>query len=428
MSAVFERLSEPVIGSDTEAYRPPLPETAIEIAAAGATVGPEATNHAVFQLFSERQDLANLVVVSAGAPIGLINRSVFMGNFAKPFHRELYARKSCTLAMDRKPLLVDAAVPLHEIGTTAVEAGDKVLAQGFVVTRAGTYAGVCDGMTLLRTLSALQEEQHRELLSSIEYASTIQRAMLTNSLNCMREKLGAKQFLIWEPRDVVGGDCYFAAASEGRLIVALLDCTGHGVPGAFLTVIAESEFGRIVAEHGQNEPGELLGMLNRRMKAALYQDDAAGAENQSDDGLDASVICFDQRTATLQYAGAKLPLFVRTAQGEIQTLKGDRKGVGYRDTPADYAWTTQTLPVAPGQRVFAATDGLSDQIGEAKPIAFGWNRFKQRIDASSNRTLTEQGEQLWRDFLAYQGQQARRDDVTVLGMALTEDFLSQAAH
>jgi serine phosphatase RsbU (regulator of sigma subunit) len=126
----------------------------------------------------------------------------------------------------------------------------------------------------------------------------------------------------------------------------------------------------------------------------------------------------------MQIASAKLPVFVQSAAGETTVVKGGRKGIGYRDTPLDYAWETHTLPLEAGSRLFLATDGVSDQIGEAKKIAFGWERFKASVAAPAGTAPAQVGDQFMQAFLAYQGREIRRDDVTMLCVEFTQDLLT----
>jgi sigma-B regulation protein RsbU (phosphoserine phosphatase) len=393
----------------------PAPTAAQDLALGGAQVTPETTSAEVMAMFDADAALQGVVVAESGRPVGLINRNGFYAQFARPYHRDLFLRKACTRFMDPAPITVEAEASISEIGATVAEGGDKGLSEGVVVTREGRFQGLCDGVTLLRALADLQSEQHRLLLSSIDYASTIQTALMADSRAALARAFGADHALVWQPRDVVGGDCFFAREDEAGVLIGLIDCTGHGVPGALLTSIAISETSRLAASADlRRRPAELLQGLNQRMKAALQQD-GPGAPGAADDGMDAAFLWIDADRRGARLASARLPLFLVTADGSVEAVKGGRKGLGYRDTPADCTWPEQALVPTAGLRAFLATDGVADQLGEASPMAFGWKRFSQALSAARAGGVAGQAEAAWAAFGAWQGRQARRDDVTIIG-------------
>ncbi|HEY4030822.1 MAG TPA: SpoIIE family protein phosphatase [Caulobacteraceae bacterium] len=396
---------------------PPLPQAAEDLAGPATLATPATTNAEVMALFAEAPELNAIVVVDHERPIGLINRNAFFDRFARPFHRDIFLRRACTVFMDPSPVLVDAGVPLNQVGQVVAQGGEKGLNNGFLITSGGKFYGHCDGLTLLRVLSDLQEDQHRQLLSSIEYARGIQQALLAESREVMARCFGAGHAVDWQPRDLVGGDCFFAVDDEEGVLVGLIDCTGHGVPGALLTSIALSELNRLTADPAlRRHPGRLIGGLNQRVKAALQQ--AEEVDGDADEGMDAAFVWMPHRPTQARAASAKLPITVMGADGHAQVIKGDRLGVGYRSTATDYAWTEQVLPMGEGLRLVLATDGVCDQIGEAKGMAFGWTRFRAALASAAAGPAGPMVNRA-RDALAeWQGGEARRDDVTVLAIDL----------
>lgn len=411
-----------MIGADLaqlDFYRP-LPETAAELDLGATTVTPDDTNARVMAMFDADESLAAVTILDGERPIGLLDRNAFIARFARPYARELYLNKSCTRFANEEVLVVEGDALIGGIGSQVAERGEITLAQGFVVTRDGRFVGHCRGITLMRALSELQGEQHKQLLSSIDYASTIQQALLAESRAALASGFGDGHALIWRPRDVVGGDCFFALDEAEGSLVGVIDCTGHGVPGALLTSIAISETNRLAADPElRRSPGALISALNRRVKAALQQHGQDSGFRDSDDGMDAIFMWLAKGASKAVLASAKLPMFVTDADGQVQQLKGDRKGVGYRSTSADFAWSEQELELAPGRRLFLATDGVCDQIGEEKAIAYGWPRFRASLAELAGRPLAEQSEHTFQAFLNHQGRQARRDDVTLIGLDLS---------
>lgn len=405
--------------AELEVYRP-LPETAAELQLGGAVAHPDETNARVMALFEGDAALDAVTVVENEAPRGLIVRNAFYNRFARPYARELYLNKTCSTFADAETLMVEGATPIAEIGQAVAARGESALTQGFVVMREGRYLGHCRGITLMRALSDLQGEQHKQLLSSIDYASTIQQALLADSRAALQQTFGADHALIWRPRDVVGGDCFFAREGEDGTLVGVIDCTGHGVPGALLTSIAISETSRLAADAAlRARPGALISALNVRVKAALQQQKDEVDFRHSDDGMDAVFLWLPKGGNTARLASAKLPVFVCDAGGEPQQLKGDRKGVGYRSTAPDFAWSEQEIERRPGRRVFLATDGVCDQIGEARAMAYGWPRFRASLQAGAAHAIPAQADAAFAAFLEHQGRQARRDDVTLIGLDLS---------
>ncbi len=369
------------------------------------------TNEAVLALFDERRDVTSLAVTDQSRPIGLINRGIFLSQMSKPFHREVYDRKSCIAFMDKEPLIVEADTSIDDLTLKTVAAGEKALTDGFIITREGRFAGLGQGLQLMRAVADAQAERNRQIMHSIEYASVIQRAMLRTSREALAATLSDAS-LIWQPRDVVGGDFYHFAVHEDGWFAAIADCTGHGVPGAFMTLIASSALSQALDTLGPQDPSALLSAVNRQVKSLLGQvDDSTTSE--SNDGLDAACFWFDSATQTLRFAGARIGLHV-LAPGEAEPvlLAPERMGVGYVDSDPEFVWPSTTLAIQPGTLLFATTDGLIDQIGGPRRIAFGKRRIASRLMSDRDASANALCEAVLGDLAAWQGTQRRRDDVT----------------
>lgn len=383
------------------------------------TVTPSHSNQEVFKIFDQHPALSGLPVIEDGRPIGLINRNIFMDSFARPFHREVYSHKSCIAFMDKSPLVVEGATPLQELSFRAIEHGGKTLTDGFIVTADGAYTGMGTGIDMVRAISELQAEKNRQVMESIAYASVIQRSFLRPSRETM-QKLLPDHLLLWEPRDTVGGDAfYFTTRGEG-FVATLFDCTGHGVPGAFMTLIMASFIENAMIAEPDCTLASLLVRVNRGVKRALGQIDhshAAEDENQerSDDGMDGGFLSWDPTTRMLRYAGARTPLLLlRPGAAEVEQIDGDRAGVGYAGTPLEQAWTEHELELAPGTLVCVASDGLYDQPGGPKRIAFGRKRLYALLLEHRAAPLPELRQALTAAYGEWQGDEPRRDDLSVL--------------
>ena len=375
------------------------------------SVSSDTSNFAVLELFTERRDLMSLPVIESERPIGLISRNIFMSQMSKPFYHELYGKKSCIAFMDKEPLIVDAAMSIEQLTFRAVESGEKTLADGFIVTRDGALAGVGFGLQLMNVVANMHAEKNRQIMHSIDYASVIQRSLLRPSDLALADVL-EDAHLEWQPRDVVGGDFYHFARYEDGWFAAIADCTGHGVPGAFMTLISSSTLTQALQQLGPRDPAALIGEVNRGVKSMLGQIEGSGAP-ESNDGMDAAFLWFDNATRQLHFAGAKLPLFqLDPDQPAVQTIDADRMGVGYVDSPLDYAWTNKIIPVAEGSLLFLTTDGLIDQIGGSKDIAYGKRRMRDVLLAQRTECARHVSQAMLDDYQAWQGAQPRRDDLT----------------
>jgi serine phosphatase RsbU (regulator of sigma subunit) len=368
----------------------------------------------VLARFAKDRDLVSLPVVERGVPIGLINRNQFMSEMSSPQSQELYGPQSCVTFMDRDPLIVDEKLNLEALSFRVVEHGEHTLAAGFIVTRHGQYAGIGSCLRLMRLIAGLQADRNRQMRHSIEYAGVIQQAIMREA----RETLAATVYdseLVWEPRDVVGGDFYHFERFDDGWFGVVADCTGHGVPGAFMTLIASSLLVQAIEQNGPRDPSAVAYALNRSIKELLGQTGANIGIGQSDDGLDGAFIWFDAKARTLAYAAAKTPLFVLYPDADdFEVVDGDRMGVGYVETPMNYKWRTQVIPVPRGTLMFVTTDGLIDQIGGPKHTTFGKRRIRESIIDQRNERADVISMAIINAYSLWQADQPRRDDLTFL--------------
>ncbi|MDC2858430.1 MULTISPECIES: SpoIIE family protein phosphatase [unclassified Delftia] len=390
-------------------FRPP---SAADLCTPVPCMTADETNEKVLEVFTRHRDLASLPVVEGDRPIGLINRSIFLSQFSKPFRMELYGKKSCIAFMDKEPLVVDASTDIDTLTVKTVEYGEKALTDGFIITRGGLFAGVGHGLQLMRAVADMQVARNRQIMHSIEYASVIQQSLLRSSREALARACPGAD-LVWEPRDVVGGDFYQFSQDGDGWFATVADCTGHGVPGAFMTLIATSSLGQAIKEHGPRDPAALLGHVNRSVKQMLGQLDGKDGTPGSDDGLDAACFWFEPAHRRLRFAGARLSLFLLHPGAEaVEVVDGQRKGVGYVDSEFDFAWNNIDLELPAGTLVFTTTDGLIDQVGGPRGITFGKKRLRELLLEQAGRTPAEINRALLDALQAWQGEHHRRDDLT----------------
>jgi serine phosphatase RsbU (regulator of sigma subunit) len=393
-------------------FRPVSMPSAGDLCQPTPLVSPTDTNATVSEVFDKHRDLISLPVVEGKRPLGLIKRHTFQSEMAKPFRKELHERKSCVAFMDAEPLVVDASTTIEQTANLVVHSHKNALLDGFVIARGGEFLGVGFGLDLMRMVADLQHAKNRQIMQSIDYASVIQRAMLRTSLDTLQTEL-SDAAIVWEPRDTVGGDFFLCAKFDSGVFIAIADCTGHGVPGAFMTLISSSWLSQALEHDGPSDPAHLLGTLNRKVKQSLGQIGLTETGDQSDDGLDAILLWLDQRDHKLTYAGAHMPLHVLRFDTEsVTTHESDRVGVGYVATPAAHRWQNRIIMLRSQDLLYAATDGLTDQIGGARNIAFGKRRLRELLAGGRTKPAAEQTAAIMRAHRQYQGQHRRRDDVT----------------
>ena len=269
----------------------------------------------------------------------------------------------------------------------------------------------------------LLEEANQSIMDSIKYAKLIQSSLLPDK-EIVNEFL-PHNFIIWQPRDVVSGDIYYfypivkslIAHDDGLLtiedgmIIAVVDCTGHGVPGAFMTMIASSGIRRIIRDEGCVDPAEILSRLNLVVKTTLYQE---SSHSDSDDGMDVGICFIKPQDNKLIYAGARIPL-IAVKENEIQHFKGDRCSVGYRKSDPHFEFKNHTIPLERDMVFYLYTDGIVDQTGGEKGFPFGTRRLKELLLKYSNQPMNEQKQFIINDIDYYRGQKARKDDITMVG-------------
>ena len=291
-----------------------------------------------------------------------------------------------------------------------------------VKARINTHLSLRLANQALRAAKESSETANEKIMASIQYANIIQRSLLPSPENI--KPFLPDSFFIWMPRDIVGGDFIFteyfpspAGEGVGGFIVAVIDCTGHGVPGAFMTMIASSGMTKIVKDEGCCDPAQILKQLNVFVKKTLQQDMERAL---SDDGLDATVCLISGLSsgapdnAQLIFAGAKLPL-LHIYDDEIIVVKGDRQSIGYKKSDLEFEFTNHIINIKEGMSFYLFSDGFADQLDEKDERRFGNRRFKNLLKEVMHLPFGKQREILLDAFHTYKGTNEMQDDVTVVG-------------
>lgn len=269
--------------------------------------------------------------------------------------------------------------------------------------------------TTLETVHEELESQNERMIESIRYAEMIQRSLLPG-LDRLKA-VSPDSMFIWIPKDIVGGDIFYTYSSPEGSLIALMDCTGHGVPGAFLTMIVYSEIRKIILDGEIRLPSEILQRLNRAVKNVLHK---STDRTDTDDGLDAAVCFIDHSDMKVTYAGAKLPLFYVKNQ-MLHRRNGDKYSIGYKDSDEDFQFTDHTIEVGSRCSFYLKTDGFTDQLGGQKNLRFGTRRFTDMIMENYDKPYNEQRKIFMQTLVDYQGVNEQIDDMTLIGFSLGAD-------
>ncbi|MDC3197697.1 SpoIIE family protein phosphatase, partial [Luminiphilus sp.] len=250
-----------------------------------------------------------------------------------------------------------------------------------------------------------------EINSSIRYAAKLQNALLPKTYP------GDIDINVeWRPRDLVGGDIYFIKDLPDKVYIAVVDCTGHGVPGAFLSIIARSHLDKAITPDRYQSAGQYLSQVNMLLKDTLSRTDQ---KNTSEEGFDGGVCIYYRDERRLEFAGAKASIFQVQTGGASET-SGDRKSVGSTRMREGFEYTTHEISDPAGAFVML-TDGITDVMSpEEKPIAFGRRRVLKLLQQATDRTPKYIVEKIMNSVDLYRGSAPFRDDLTLLSFSLNE--------
>ncbi|WKN40858.1 SpoIIE family protein phosphatase [Tunicatimonas pelagia] len=257
----------------------------------------------------------------------------------------------------------------------------------------------------------LLEENSRDIRDSIEYARRIQLSLLSEKDEL--KHLFPDSFVFHRPKDIVSGDFYWIYETVDTVLIAVLDCTGHGVPGAFMTVLANSVLNQIVHESKVLAPNTILSMMDTRIQEALRQTDVEGTNA---DGLDIAICMINRRTQEVCYSGAQMPLYF-THNGKLSKLEPSRYFIG-GGWVTDKYFTNQCQQLQRGDMLYMASDGYQDQFGGPNDKKFMRGRFCDLLTSIQPLPTPEQYQQVEGTFNRWQGEQIQTDDVLLMGIRL----------
>ncbi len=263
----------------------------------------------------------------------------------------------------------------------------------------------------IRKANKLLAQQKRQITDSIEYASRIQTAILPPG--DFIAKVIPDHFILYKPREIVSGDFYWITHKDNKIVVAAVDCTGHGVPGAFMSMLGFAFLNEIVNKETELKANSILNELRNNVKKSLHQ---TGKEDEAKDGMDIALCVIDPENLTLQYSGAYNPLYLIRNE-ELITFKADRMPIGIHIIEKE-SFTNHEINVQKGDIIYIFTDGYVDQFGGPNASKFRKAPFKEMLVSIKDKEMQEQKRILDSEFEKWKGERDQIDDVLVMGIKI----------
>jgi len=254
---------------------------------------------------------------------------------------------------------------------------------------------------------------NKEINDSIHYARYIQQAILPSAATILQSC--PDSFVLFQPKDVVSGDFYFFnKLNDQEVIVAACDCTGHGVPGAFMSMIGSEQIGKIITEWKITRPADILNELHKGVRQRLRQD-----STDSRDGMDVALCKLNLKAGTLEFAGANRPLWIaRQGLPELIEVRPDKRPVGGMEWAGVSTFTNTEVTLQKGDRLYLFSDGYADQFGGAKNKKMMVRNFKSLLLSLLDLPMATQKERLAQEFNSWRGSHEQIDDVLIVGIQI----------
>ncbi len=256
------------------------------------------------------------------------------------------------------------------------------------------------------------EEKNHEILDSITYAKRIQTAILPSSQ--LRAKVLPEHFVLYEPKDIVAGDFYWLEETDDSIIFAVADCTGHGVPGAMMSVVCHNALNRSVKEFGLRDPGSILDKTRELIVDELSKEEE---DIEISDGMDISLCTWNKSTNEITWAGANNPLWIwKKESQDMLEIKPNKQPIGKHFDMKPF--TTHSVELRKGDRIYLITDGYADQFGGPDSKKFKAKNLKNLLVQISNEKINRQIDILRTTFFNWKGDLEQIDDVCIMGIEI----------
>jgi serine phosphatase RsbU (regulator of sigma subunit) len=269
-------------------------------------------------------------------------------------------------------------------------------------------------MDLLTSINKMQEyslieKQRKELNHSIRYASYIQKALLPSQKEI--DRYFSQNLVFYLPKNIVSGDFYWFYRLKDKIVFSAADCTGHGVPGAFMSVLGISVLNQIVLSNKNISAGGILDLLREYVMKSLHQ---TGTMGEQKDGMDIALGIIDFTTNQLQFAGAYNPLYL-IRNGELIKYKGDRMPIGIHPIE-EKPFENHNISLENGDMIYMFSDGFVDQFGGEKGKKFKHKAFRELLINASKLPINDQKALIIQTFIKWKGKRDQVDDILIIGI------------
>ena len=267
----------------------------------------------------------------------------------------------------------------------------------------------------LESQKSIIEEKNKDITDSILYAQKIQEAMLHSHTDV--SNVFPDSFIIYKPKDIVAGDFYWWVNEGNRFYLAAADCTGHGVPGAMISVACANILNKSLKELGLSKPSDILDKTTELVIEAF-----SVSENEQTyikDGMDIALCAIengDRDNVTIEFSGANNPLWIFRKNGEFEEIRGDRQPIGYFENQKPF--TNSSITLEKGDTIYMFSDGYTDQFGGTKNKKYKASNFKKKLSSIQSSSLEVQKEILEKEFEEWKGDFAQTDDVCLIGLRI----------
>jgi serine phosphatase RsbU (regulator of sigma subunit) len=260
-------------------------------------------------------------------------------------------------------------------------------------------------------LALLPKQGMNDHIASLRYAQMIQRALMPDP-SMLKGRLN-DYFILFLPRDIVSGDFYYTFCSRQKIYIAAGDCTGHGVPGALMSILGISFLNEILQTDISLNANRILNLMREKIMKALHQ---TGSSHDAQDSIDIALCIIDCATGKLQYSGANRPL-IMIRNGELTEYKPDKMTLGVAPV-REASFTNNCIETKPGDAFYLFSDGFADQFGELTDKKFKYKHFKRIIHSFEEFPMPQQRQHLENAFTEWKGNAQQVDDVLVIGFQL----------
>ncbi|MNJ97469.1 Stage II sporulation protein E (SpoIIE) [compost metagenome] len=267
-------------------------------------------------------------------------------------------------------------------------------------------------ITPLKQQQQIIEQQHKDILESIRYAKLIQKAIFPSKAQV--DAILPESFVLLKPKHIVSGDFYWVEKHANKIFIAACDCTGHGVPGAFISIIGYKLLSKCITDYERTNPAEILNQLNNEFQHANKQVINSGFEIK--DGMDIAICVIDTSKMTMEYAGAYNPIY-QVKNGTLNKLATDKIPIHLFTSNTDQKFTNYQISIEPGESYYLFSDGYADQFGGENRKKFNYKNFQDLILSIQNLPMAKQRDVFNKTIEEWKitSDEEQTDDILILG-------------